>query len=148
MFPTTNWVMEKSWCTTKCQIREPPPHTHTHTKREKATSPASSLSPPLRPACSRLLLVFNGGHPFMLHPPPPPPDVLVIYTCRGISAASIFYPQHLFFIRGECSVTLRYCCFCCDGKWKKIKNKNKTAAAAANLPPACVWQKVRTGQGD
>lgn len=40
-----------------------------------------------------------------------PQKVFVIYTCSTISGASIFYLEHLFFIRRECCVTQRYCCF-------------------------------------
>lgn len=37
--------------------------------------------------------------------------IFVIYTCRTIPAASIFYLEHLFFISRERCVTQRYYCF-------------------------------------
>lgn len=66
---------------------------------------------PVHP-CAALSLIFNVRPPydsFMLLSPPL--NTFVIYTCSTISGTSIFYSGHLFFIRRECCVTQRYCCF-------------------------------------
>lgn len=89
--------------TQSCTIKTPPP-------RSVSFKDITVLILPLNP-CAVNSHVRN---PEMLH------DtfmlvftlkVFVIYTCSTNSGASIFYLEHLFFIRGECCVTQRYCCF-------------------------------------
>lgn len=68
-------------------------------------------------------------------------DMFVIYTCSAISGASIFHLEHLFFIRRECCVTQRYCCF----GWVKVFGENITLD-----PFTCIGagRRFRAGETD